>query len=879
MLPPSVRQRIAAVSKSTPEVVAAMEEFLDAGEPLPYVARRHADRVGWLDTSVLRKIAARIEEARELELRRANVLKSLEPLGDAAAELRAHAEAAADRCSLDDVAAHLRKHKGTRGSEAIAKGLEPLADRLQSEEPINGPLDGIAEPFVNPEKGVATTHDALTGAAAILAERFAADPVVRERVRREMRERGEVVSKVFDASKPGAERYKEFFDLRERGKHLAGRRYSKLRQGEKERVLKFTVEFQADAVVKELAPKLVGAVPEGAPEGETARLELRRKALQDAVGHILPGAIELDVRTEWKERADLETIHTLLRKNIRALCHRPPFGRRVVVGVDTTPRKSLRAAVVGPDGSLRADATFELKGDARAASLERAAAWLREHAVEAVAVGSESTSNEAYKFFREAAEASPKAVKAPDSTEAQAGKSSEEAAPVPEFQAPEVIRVPEVGASSIANSPLGREELGDHPVPVRMAVSIARRLQDPIAEYARVEPKTLSGFHHSLDVSKGRLERLLTEEMESCVHEIPVDLNTAPAALLKWVGGMGIENAKKIVEWRRENGPFPSRVALARVGLDEAVYRRAVAFLRVHGGADPLDATGVHPDHAPVVEKICRSAGVESVKDLTSDMLRALAPEAVADSETPARLVEFVRDVLLESRQDPRGRFVVTVHNEGVRSVGHLKPGQELEGIVRGIAPFGVFVDLGVHQDGLLHVSELADHFVKDPHEVVKVGQHVKVRVLAIDPVKKKIALTMKSEEARRKAEEHRAAERAARQAAREAGATEGFDRRRRSGGGVRAGVREGGEAAAAPVRAASTRRDGLAGGRKPRHGGGADRGGPRKGRGRVGAEREEEPLTAESPPAKGDAAKPEPGTPPANPFKRFFEARGLIET
>jgi uncharacterized protein len=424
---------------------------------------------------------------------------------------------------------------------------------------------------------------------------------------------------------------------------------------------------------------------------------------------------------------------------------------------------------------------------------------------------------------------------------------------------------------------------------------MARRLQDPLAELVRVEPKILAGFHHGQDVAKGRLERMLHEEVESCVHEIPIDLNSAPAPLLAWVGSMGAEHAKKIVEWRKANGPFPSRVALARAGLDEAVFRRSVAFLRVYGGADPLDATGVHPDHAPVVEKLVKAGNVASLAELGPDALAAVEIAALADPDSPAALLEHVR-ALLGKRDDPRGDFVRTVYNSGVRSIGHLKPGQELQGIVRGIANFGVFVDVGVSQDGLLHVSELASHFVKDPAEIVKVGDVVKVRVLSVEPHKKKIALTMKSEEERQAAEQQRAQEREARRTQRLAARERARERRERQAAAAArqeraakglppeapaAGGSPGGRPASArpprpaptPVRAATTRRDGVTGGKK-RRGAPFERG-RRDGRGR-GGEAGEDLMTAEP---VSEKAKSEAPPAPANPFKRFFQAHGLLES
>lgn len=866
MLPQNVRNRLASELNIAPDTVAALEERLDAGDPIPYVARRFPDRVHGLDIAGLRRAKHRIEEARDLELRRANVLKSLEDLGEAGERLRSLAHGAVDRAFLEDIAAHQRKHRGTRGTEAVAKGLEPLADALAAPTPEPKTPEEVAGPFVSEEKGVATAQDALHGAMAILAERYAAEPEVRARVRREMRDKGEIVSKIFDANKTGADRYKEFFDHRERGKSMAGRRYLRLRQGEREKVLKFTIDFRAEGVLADLEGRAFPALAEGASDAEKACHEFRKGALRDAVTHILPGAIELEIRTEWKERADLETLH-FLRRNARTLCLRAPYGRHVVLGVDPVVRKGIRGAVLRADGSFVVDATFAHEGEERAASIERARALLREHAVRAIALSDEGSSEVALRFFEEAIAGIAPIAPAEVATEPPA----EGAEAAPAAPAPVVVRVPEIGAASIANSPASREEFGDQPVPVRAAISMGRRLQDPLGEFARLEPRTLGGYHHGMDVAKGRLERALAEEVETCVHEVPIDLAVASAPLLAWVGAMGAENAKKIVDWRKEHGAFPSRVALARVGLEEAVYQRAVAFLRVPTSEDPLDATGVHPEHAGVVEALVKAAGAASLKECAPEALAALDLAPLASEAMPPVLLEHVRELLREGNRDPRGEFVRTVYNAGVRSIGHLKQGQELRGIVRGLAPFGVFVDIGIGQDALLHVSEIASHFVEDPSELLKVGEVVTVRVVAVDPPKKKISLTMRTEEERRQAEEQRAADRAARKAAREAARERAEARRRRQEQAVAGAPSGGGDRAprAAPaVRAATTRRDGVIGMKKRR--GPGDR--RRDGRGRPGGEDEAFAPESGDAPEKRREAPP----PPANPFKRFFESRGL---
>lgn len=955
MLSLTTRSRIAAEFQVSPEVLATFEERLAAGDPIPFLARRFPDTLGELDATALRRLRYRLEEARDVELRRANLLKTIEGLGEGGEAQKALALAAIDRWQLEDVAAKTRKPKGTRGAEASVKGLDELVALILAVDTaasVEKSLDEIAAPFVSEEKGVATAQEALHGAAAIVAERYAMEYDVRQRARREMRERGEIVSKVFDASKPGSDRYKEFFDRRERGKAMSPRRYLKLRQAEKEKILKFTVEINVDEVVHDLEAKIAGTLADGASENARAIHEFKKNALRDAVARILVGALEVDVRTEWKERADLDTLG-FLRRNLRSTCMAPPYGARVVMGVDPGARKGIRVAVVAADGSLVADASWNEEGDERPKALAAAAAFLNENNVRAIAVTDTTEGDATVRFFRDAIAEFEKMTTGADganaaadsgmsksatpgeaatggtTASADAGEASSEpeesedslANPPEGYVAPpEILRITEIGVSAIANSPFARDEFGDKPVPVRAAVTMGRRLQDPLAEFARLDPKLLADYHHSLDVAKGRLDRMLNEEFDACVHEVPIDLNSAPAPLLAIVGGMGIENAKRIIEWRKANGKFPSRLSLARVeGLSEDAYQRSVAFLRVFGSADPIDETGVHPAHAPAVQKFVEAAGVQNCNDLTHEALRELSLPGLADETAPLAVVSLVRELLMDRSRDPRGAYKPTVFNEGIRTFGDVKPGMTLDGVVRGIAKFGVFVDIGIGQDGLIHVSELADEFVKDAGDVVNVGDRVKVRVIEPDAKTRKIALTMRSEESRQKAEEEKAKRRADRQAARERArerkrhiaemrqrdaerraAQEAAEKARAEGGAPQEGASADGAASGEPrpvksydliadqkrrastaQRVAVARRDGIAGNRGGNRRGGPGGGPGGRGKGGQGGRRDGRfrDQEEEGDVVRGDAApRAEAAPPPANPFKKFFTQKGLIE-
>lgn len=929
MLTLTARSRIASEFQVSPDVVATFEEKLAAGDPIPFLARRYPDSLGELDAVALRKMRTRIDEAHDLELRRANLLKSIEALGESGESLKQLAQTAFDRWQLEDISAALRKPKGTRGAEAIGKGLEPLADAIVNLKNDGKSLDDLAAGFVSEEKSVATAQEALHGASAILAERYAAEYDVRQRVRREIRDRGEIVSKVFDSSKPGADRYREFFDHRERGKSMAPRRYLKLRQAEKEHILKFTVEVHVDDMLAELQKKVLGELAADANDLDRAYYEFKKTVLRDAVTRILLGALEVDIRTEWKERADLEAIG-FLRKNLRNLCMHPPFGACVTLGVDPGARKGIRIAIAKPDGSFITESTLLNEGEDRSEAIAKAVNLIKEHRVRAIAISDDTENDTSIRFFREvlvsmapAVEVNNSTAANPDSTNPSEAGSVATADVTKLAEAPsappEIVRVSEVGVSAIANSPLAREEFGDQPVPVRAAMSMARRLQDPLAEYARLDPKLLSGYHHGQDIAKSRLERMLNEEFDACVHEVPVDLNLAAVPVLALVGSMGIENAKKIVEWRRANGSFPSRVSLARVGLEEKFYQRCVAFLRVHDGADPLDETGVHPDHAAAVAKIVAAAGVATVRELTHEVLNNVNVASLADDTIPLSVFTLVRSLLLDGSRDPRGAFRASVYNDGVRGFHDLKPGRELDGIVRGVAQFGVFVDIGIGQDGLMHVSELADHFVKDAHDIVKLNDRVRVRVIEVDPGKRKISLTMRSDEVRKKAEEERQKRREERQAARERArehrrrmaemrqrheeqrkAAEAAEKARvESGATASEGQTTDGaspaearpkksyellstqmQKAKSSQRVATARRDGIgssdnrSGNNKKRGGSNMGPGKPRKdGRGRNNYDETDDGPDE----VRKDAPKAAPTAPPGNAFKKFFQEKGIL--
>ena len=703
----------AEIGAGAAQVQAAIA-LLDEGSTVPFIARYRKEATGGLDEVQIRAIEERRTYLVELEERRAQVLAEIQKQGKLTPALEAKIRAAATKAEVEDLYLPYKPKRRTRAMIAKERGLEPLADLMWaqgSEDPA-----AAAQAFVDAAKEVPDVAAALAGARDICSERIADTAEVRALVRSTTAETGVLkVTKTKDfADKPT--KFDTYASYEEPLAKMPSHRVLAIRRGEAENVLSAGISIDVPSLLGQMSAK-VGLGKKGP---WAAELE---KALSDAYKRLLAVSTEIDVRVEMKLRADKEAV-SVFAANLRELLLAAPYGTKTVLGVDPGQRTGCKCAVVDATGKLLEHTTFNLVlGDA---SVERAKAILlalvQKHGVAAVAVGNGTHGRETETFVRD--------------TLKSVGKT-------------DVLTIPvsESGASVYSASDVAREEFPDLDLTVRGAVSIARRLQDPLAELVKVDPKSIGVGQYQHDVSPTLLEKKLDDVVESCVSNVGVELNTASAPLLARVAGVGPSLAKRIVAHRNEHGAFKSRAALREVtGLGPKTFEQCAGFLRVRGGEHPLDASAVHPERYSLVETIARDVGV-ATGDLVgnSDAIRKIDPKKYVAGDIGEFTLGDILEELKKPGRDPRKNFEPPAFRDDVRSLEDLKDGMQLEGVVTNVTAFGAFVDVGVHQDGLVHVSELSDRFVKDPAEVVKVGDKIKVRVLEVDLQRKRIRLSAKS--------------------------------------------------------------------------------------------------------------------------------------
>ena len=691
--------------------VRAALELLAQGNSIPFVARYRKEATGELDEVQLRDLRDRHEYLTELDERRAGILASIEEQGRLTEELTVRIERAATKSELEDLYRPFKPRRRTRATMAVERGLAPLAEGLWSGRVGDAELRRLATGYLSADLGVATEEDAVAGARDILAERIADDAPTRAFIRDLTRAKGLLESRVARGKEEEGANFRDYFEFSEPLRRVPGHRVLALRRGETEEILTVRVTAPVEEILTGLRQRFVAR--------SAARVEMER-VVTDAYSRLIAPSIEVELRLELKTRADEDAI-AIFGKNLEGLLLAPPAGGFVTLGVDPGFRTGCKLAVVGATGAILATGVVYLHQEERARRdlLE----LVRAHAAELVAVGNGTASRESDRLVREALRE------------------------LPVEQRPSVVMVSEAGASVYSASDLAREELPELDLTLRSAVSIARRLQDPLAELVKIDPKAIGVGQYQHDVSQPRLKRRLDETVESCVNRVGVEVNTASPALLGYVAGIGPTVARKIAEHRDRSGAFASRRALLSVpGLGARTFEQAAGFLRIRQGQHPLDASAVHPERYALVERMAADAGV-ALDQLVGN------PEAVQRIDA-ARYVSgdvglpTLQDILAELRKpgrDPRQAFEAPVFRDDVRTIDDLREGMTLEGTVTNIVAFGAFVDVGVHQDGLVHVSQLADRFVKDPNEVVRVGQRVSVRVLGVDTARRRIALTMKA--------------------------------------------------------------------------------------------------------------------------------------
>ncbi|MEU3271556.1 Tex family protein [Saccharomonospora sp. NPDC006951] len=717
----SIDQKIAEELGVGAGQVQAAVGLLDSGSTVPFIARYRKEVTGALDDTQLRTLEERLRYLRELEERRTTILDSIREQGKLDEALEARIMAADSKARLEDIYLPYKPKRRTKAQIAREAGLEPLADGLLS-DPSTEP-QAAAAVFVDAEKGVADAAAALDGARAILVERFAEDADLIGELRERMWTRGWVTSKVRQGKETEGAKFADYFEFAEPFTKLPSHRILALFRGEKEEVLDLTTDpgepgsDNAGADYESRIAARFGVSDEGRPAdkwlSDTVRWAWRTKILLH---------LGIDLRMRLRQAAEDEAVR-VFAANLRDLLLAAPAGTRTTMGLDPGYRTGVKVAIVDGTGKVVATDTIyphkpQSKWDESLVKLEKLA---REHNVQLIAIGNGTASRETDKLAGELVKLRP------------------------ELKLTKIV-VSEAGASVYSASAYASQELPGMDVSLRGAVSIARRLQDPLAELVKIDPKSIGVGQYQHDLAESKLSRSLDAVVEDCVNAVGVDLNTASVPLLSRVSGIGTGLAENIVAHRDGNGPFRSRTALKEVArLGPKAFEQCAGFLRIPDGDDPLDASSVHPESYPVVLRILDETKV-GIRELigNSRALRGLDPKSFADDTFGLPTVTDIFAELEKPGRDPRPEFTTATFAEGVETMADLKQGMTLEGVVTNVAAFGAFVDVGVHQDGLVHVSAMSRTFVKDPREVVKPGDVVKVKVLDVDVPRKRISLTLR---------------------------------------------------------------------------------------------------------------------------------------
>src|ERR1700678_1132385 len=711
-LSPELLLHIAGMLQVPMHGLVATIELLDEGSTVPFIARYRKEATGNLDEVQIRAIEEKLAYFRELVSRKETILASIQEQGKLTDDLKARIERTLDKSELEDLYLPFKPKRRTKAMIAREKGLEALADYLWNQESTGTPLETFAASFVDAEKGVASAEEALEGARHILAETISDNADIRKLLRHAMFEEGVIVSKKATDAVDDQQKFKMYYDYRERVLQIPSHRMLAIRRGETENVLYFLIELDPQRPLDLIKSKI-----HKRPGDWTPQLNL---AAEDAWKRLLNSSITSEVRLELKQRADTDAIQ-VFRENLQNLLLSPPAGQVAVLGLDPGIRTGCKIAVVDDTGKFVAhDVIYPFQPKNDVAGAERTLkALIEKYNVRAIAIGNGTASRETDALVRDCLK--------------KAGLTSIFC-----------VMVNESGASIYSASEIARQEFPDLDLTVRGAISIARRLQDPLAELVKLDPKSIGVGQYQHDVDQRQLHKSLEAVVESCVNGVGVDLNTASWALLRYVAGITERTALKIVEFRNEHGKFRSRVELNAVpGIGPKTFEQAAGFLRIRGGENILDVTGVHPESYTVVLQIAAKLSVR-VEELIQKPELLNKVDKAAGNYTFNDIVEELK----KPGRDPRDKFVAPSFKDDVKEIADLKPGMKLEGVVTNVTKFGAFVDIGVHQDGLVHISELSNRYIQDANEVVKVGQIVKVQVIGADTKTKRIALSMKSQQA-----------------------------------------------------------------------------------------------------------------------------------
>ncbi len=702
---------IASELSLRPAQVAATALLLEQGSTVPFIARYRKEATGTLDEVAITAIRDRLIQLMELDARRESILKSLEERGLLTDELKKQIAQAPTMAVLEDIYLPFKPKRRTRATIAKEKGLEPLADLIWAQDPATDPL-AAAQAFVSAEKGVESVEAALEGAKDIIAERVNEDQQARAQTRDLFTKHALIRSTVIEGKKEEGKKYEDYFEWSEPVAKAPSHRILAMRRGRKEGFLKLEV-----TVPEEQATRLLEGL---FARGASACTNLVKQAIADSYKRLLAPSMETEVLAEAKLRADQEAIR-VFAENLRQLLLAAPLGRKNVLAIDPGFRTGCKVVCLDKQGQLKcADVVYPHTGDARAAAdVAKLAALCEKLEIDVIAIGNGTAGRETEAYIR--------------------GIKFHKNIPV--------VMVNESGASIYSASDVAREEFPDQDVTVRGAVSIGRRLMDPLAELVKIDPKSIGVGQYQHDVDQPLLKQGLDDVVISCVNNVGVEVNTASKQLLQYVSGLGPQLAQNIVSYRNENGAFKSRLDLMNVPrLGAKAFEQAAGFLRIRDAANPLDASAVHPESYGIVDRMASNLGCGVADLMKDDSLRQKIrlQDYVSDTVGLPTLSDIMQELAKPGR-DPRQQFEIFSFAEGVNRIEDVHPGMKLPGIVTNVTAFGAFVDIGVHQDGLVHISQLADRFVKDPAEVVKVHQKVTVTVLEVDLAKQRISLSMKT--------------------------------------------------------------------------------------------------------------------------------------
>lgn len=700
--------------------VAATVGLLDEGATVPFISRYRKELTGSLDEVQIAAVRDRIDQLKDLDKRRDAILKSLSELGKLTPQLEQQLERAEAMSVLEDIYLPYRPKKKTRASIAREKGLQPFADLILDQNKTD--LEVEASKFIDPEKGVSSEAEALAGARDIIAELVSENPEARAVCRQLFLEKGVLESKVLSGKEEEGAKYRDYFDWTEPVKTAPSHRVLAIRRGEKELILSMNIYPPADEALANLEKIFI--------KGHNSSSEQVGLAVADSYKRLLKPSLETEIRLVTKKRADEEAIR-VFAENARQLLLAAPLGQKRVMAIDPGFRTGCKVVCLDAQGQLIENTNiYPHSGAGGLAEAEKTIPFLvSKYQIEAIAIGNGTAGRETEAFVRK--------LNLPDVL---------------------IVMVNESGASIYSASEAAREEFPDKDVTVRGAVSIGRRLTDPLAELVKIDPKSIGVGQYQHDVDQNKLQTSLDDTVISCVNAVGVELNTASKQVLSYISGLGPQIAQNIVEYRNKNGAFTRREQLKKVPrLGDKAFEQAAGFLRIRNAEHPLDASAVHPERYALVEQIAKDLNC-TVKDLMKDEgLRKKIPvqKYVSENVGLPTLNDIIKELAKPGR-DPREQFEAFSFTEGINSVSDLKVGMTLPGIVTNITNFGAFVDIGVHQDGLVHLSQLSNRFVKDPNEVVRVHQQVEVTVTEVDAGRKRISLSMKKDEVKPQREQRR---------------------------------------------------------------------------------------------------------------------------